>query len=225
MKVAKIIAASAAILAVIGVIFAAGQEVQDLKGKVAALVDYKVQLDGPPPIEQRVGELEDTVSHFPVAAPVGAIAAYWGPVAPDGWLMCDGRRIDDKDAKYVTLRELVGDTTPDLRGYFLRGLDAGGEVDPDGKSRSPGHVQPDATKMPEDAPFGMGPGGEHQHSIPGRFCKDGGVGTWSHDQGGKRGYIELYPKTASDGEHSHTIVGGDAETRPKNVAVNFIIKW
>lgn len=54
--------------------------------------------------------------------PIGAIVAWPSLYSPnDGsvWLRCDGSPIA---SKYKTLRNLVGDTTPDFRGKFLRGM-------------------------------------------------------------------------------------------------------
>ena len=39
-----------------------------------------------------------------------------------------------------------------------------------------------------------------------------------------RGY-QISRSTADSGNHSHTITGGDIETRPVNVYVNYIIKY
>jgi microcystin-dependent protein len=64
--------------------------------------------------------------------PVGSIVAFAGAAAPRGWLMCDGNAIPT-GAQYDLLRKLMGNTTPDLRGYFLRGIDPTGQVDPDSK--------------------------------------------------------------------------------------------
>ena len=63
--------------------------------------------------------------------PVGNISAYWGLVSPNSnYLVCDGSVYNT--TTYPDLFILLGvNTTPDLRGYFLRGLDASTTVDPD----------------------------------------------------------------------------------------------
>jgi hypothetical protein len=67
--------------------------------------------------------------------PVGTIIAYYGSVSPDGFLACDGNPYDT--VTYKKLFELLGSAlTPDLRGYFLRGVG--------GKAGNLGVVQQDA---------------------------------------------------------------------------------
>jgi len=56
-----------------------------------------------------------------VALPVGVINAYYGTVAPAGWLLCDGSAIP---AAYPTLIALVGANTPNLKGKVIVGVDA-----------------------------------------------------------------------------------------------------
>lgn len=49
--------------------------------------------------------------------PIGTIIDFYGTSQPDGWLICDGRKVPS----YMTeLRELIGNVTPDLRGLFRR---------------------------------------------------------------------------------------------------------
>jgi hypothetical protein len=53
--------------------------------------------------------------------PVGTIIAYAGASAPDGYLACDGGSFSA--STYPKLYVLLGEAkTPDLRGYFVRGL-------------------------------------------------------------------------------------------------------
>ena len=73
--------------------------------------------------------------------PVGALLAYYSDPSniPPGWLLCDGR--DFSTTEYPGLQDAIGrSTVPDLRGYFLRGLDATGTIDPD-KDRKIGSIQ------------------------------------------------------------------------------------
>jgi hypothetical protein len=68
--------------------------------------------------------------NFAIAAPEGAVMAFYLPDCPDGWTLADGT---------------LG--TPDLRGRFIRGLDSRAEADggndPDGP-RAMGSFQADA---------------------------------------------------------------------------------
>jgi microcystin-dependent protein len=54
--------------------------------------------------------------------PTGTILAFYGQTAPDGWFLCDGGQIP-ADERYDALRALVGETTPDLRGRVVLGVD------------------------------------------------------------------------------------------------------
>ena len=76
--------------------------------------------------------------------PIGTIAPYGGSSAPTGWLLCDGLAVSR--TTYSDLYAAIGNawgygdnsTTfnlPDLRGRFLRGVDAGTGRDPDAATR------------------------------------------------------------------------------------------
>src|SRR5919199_635074 len=86
-------------------------------------------------------------------APVGTIVAYGGNATtlPPGWLLCDRAPFDQ--TKYPDLYAALGNTNilPDLRGYFLRGLDPSGSVDPNGSGRK--------VLSPQGDPFG-----KHSHT-------------------------------------------------------------
>lgn len=131
---------------------------------------------------------------IPTVTPTGTIVAYWGPVAPSGWLLCDGSKIPEERKELIAM---VGANTPDLQGYFLRGLDPSGKVDTE-KDRKIGSAQPDQV-------------GPHTHDY--NFST----------RGGKSGGSP--PDTAVLGGTAQTGSGVGKETRPKNKAVNFIIKY
>lgn len=156
----------------------------------------------------RIAAKESTTAIINQMVPVGTIVtfAFAASNLPPGWLLCDGSNFDS--STYPDLYQLLGNSNvlPDLRGYFLRGLDPTGNIDPDGKSRSPLSIQTDAL-------------GQHQHtySRTARF--------WNECQGG--GYY-LTPKVQGTDVDDFlgnppTSTTGDAETRPKNVAVNYLI--
>lgn len=153
--------------------------------------------------------------------PVGAIMPYMGINPPAGWLLCNGQSIATGE-EFSALRAMIGDTVPDLRGEFLRGLDAGRGIDPDG-SRSLGSVQTDAFQ-------------DHKHNDTGHnhnFYDDAIAGPGAAG-GGILGISNFsYPDIT---EISYALIGGpvanlagdprlSSETRPHNVAVNFIIKY
>ena len=137
------------------------------------------------------------------AVPTGSIMAYYGNTAPAGYLMCDGSAID---AQYTDLIALVGANTPDLRGRFLRGLDPSGTIDPDGESRSVGTMQEDGIK-------------KHVHSVPNvynNFDIEGQYGAMPYSTS-RRATPQATWASVDD-------VKFEDETRPKNMAVNYIIK-
>jgi microcystin-dependent protein len=169
--------------------------------------------------------------------PSGSIVAFGGRSAPDGWLLCDGARVSR--SKYVALYAAVGSawgggdgaTTfnlPDLRGVFLRGVDAGANRDPDAASRTAsaagGNVG-GAVGTIETDDFRS-----HNHG-----GSTGGVAA-NFDTNAARDYLNsgdnrVFAYTSAGAvsnlfrEHTHSInAAGGHETRPINVAVNYIIK-
>lgn len=74
------------------------------------------------------GRLHDKTG---LVMPVGSIIAFGGETAPDGWLLCDGKRYNWTVTEYVDLFNVIGMNygretpgffnVPDLRGYFIRG--------------------------------------------------------------------------------------------------------
>lgn len=178
--------------------------------------------------------------------PPGSIIAFAGPQPPAGWLVCDGQPVSR--ANYANLFEAIGEAhgagdgastfnLPDYRGRFLRGVDQGVGRDANAASRSAsaaggaigdnvGSVQNGATALPE-AGFVALEAGAHAHS----YADNSG---WSCDvtpddpdtscgESGLRS--DLARTTDGAGAHSHNVSGGDAETRPINAAVYWIIKY
>ena len=145
-------------------------------------------------------------------APIGTVIMYAGPTAPNGWLECDGTAID---AAYTELIALVGSNTPDLRGEFVRGWDNGRGVD---AGRSLLSAQDDSTALPSN-PFSTNSTGSHTHIYRKPKLNPGGqtssTGEITHENG----------STEPNGNHTHSVnTGGDPETRPRSIALMFIIK-
>ena len=187
-------------------------------------------------IEKNIGQLSP--------APVGTIMAFAGKKGkiPEGWLLCDG--VSLKTNKYPKLYEILGNTwggdsagvfyLPDFRGRFLRGVDYGAGRDNDATTRKEsnvngqvgdevGSIQTHSTAIPHEA-FTTNSNGSHVHTYQ-RFTPS--VNDWKG--GGKKrgGYVGVNKpiNTGNNGIHVHSISsGGDSETRPKNVNVNWIIK-
>lgn len=115
------------------------------------------------------------------------------------WILADGRTIP-KTSRYAAISGKSN--VPDLRGMFLRGLNAersDGYQDPDGNARSAGDLQSDELK-------------HHSHTYI-------NAGVWGRSWKGEDGD----PKTAYMAQGNTGEFGGK-ETRPKNIAVYFYIR-
>jgi len=161
------------------------------------------------------------------AGPIGHVAAYAGNVVPLGYLECNGAAVSR--TTYVDLFGVcgilygAGDGTttfnlPDLRGYFVRGWDDSAGVDVGrvlgsyqadlvGPITDPGHTHTDAG---------------HTHSDTGANSTFGGTSgpdsmqSWSGTHNTASGVADI--------QSSVTGITGGTETRPKNVAMMYIIK-
>jgi microcystin-dependent protein len=168
--------------------------------------------------------------------PVGAVIAFAGAAANSasiedlGWMVCDGRELQvaSYPQLFVVLGNLYGGAErtfklPDYRGYFLRGLDDGAGRDGDaGKRTDPsgggglnqgvGSRQTDALQTHEHiyksapAPATPSQGGAAAGAPPGQpTLTEGGPTDSLAAPGGVR--------------------VSTSETRPKNVYVNYLIKF
>ena len=170
------------------------------------------------------------------ATPIGAIMPFAGSKPPAGWMVCDGRRL--KRDEFVSLFDTIGYTyggdpgggefdLPDLRGRFVRGLNGtakGDSRDPDQK-RTLGSLQGWFTGLPR-AGWTVETTGVHHHSDHVGLMVAPGVPNTVHEETDRTdGELDIrVPKRLpDDGAHKHSITGGDPETRPVNLAVNYII--
>ena len=175
------------------------------------------------------------------AVPVGCIMPFAGPAAsvPAGWMLCDGTAISR--TTYANLYNVIGvawgtgdgSTTfnlPDLRGMFLRGLAGTDSVsDPDVNARlanahggnsgnNVGSYQGDAIRNITGACGTFG--GENRGNLPDRgalwretgSCKN--TGSDCNGSGIRSVNID-----------ASRVVPVGSDNRPKNVAVNYIIKY
>jgi microcystin-dependent protein len=154
--------------------------------------------------------------------PAGMIMPFAGEVIPAGWELCDGRAVSR--TAFRDLFNVIGESfgngdgsstfhLPDLRGRFLRGHDPTALVDVDAGTRfannaggatgnNLGTEQVDQYKS-------------HTHSKT--VYWDSAIGPFN------AGYINSY----SAAQNPHVVnmdASGGSETRPKNVAINYIIK-
>lgn len=157
-------------------------------------------------------------------APIGAVIAFAGTQAPDGWLLCDGAAVNR--ATYGDLYAAIGTawgegdaaTTfniPDMRGRFLRGTDRGAGRDPEASGRSAsaagGNIGDRVGTAQGDQLRG------HNHTYNGAFTTESVV--TGHPQGGTATPYTFW------GYGGTTSTAGGAETRPINVSINYIIKF
>lgn len=166
--------------------------------------------------------------------PAGLIVAFGGPAAAvpeaDGWLLCDGREVRTED--YPQLAAALGRAwggeggkfrLPDLRGRFLRGVNYDApNGDPESAERVAaavgGNVGNEVGSVQDDA---VGP---HTHGLLGAARGTGG---------GLEGTAQVLRFFAMPGPdpdaplivNPSTITANTgSETRPRNAAVNWIIK-
>lgn len=157
------------------------------------------------------------------AVPSGAGAPYFGGSVPNGWLLCNGAAISR--TTFSALFAAIGTTwgagdgsttfnVPDARNDFLRG--ASGTV-PLGTRQSDlvgSHQHTGATNG----------AGAHAHT----FILWGGDGGRAEGPGGNGVPTQINTiATSTVGDHAHsftTNAAGGTETRPRNIAVNWIIK-
>ncbi len=156
-------------------------------------------------------------------SPAGTIQPFGGVTAlvPGGWLVCDGSAVSR--TTYAGLFAVIGtnfgagdgSTTfnlPDLRGRFIRGTDNGAGNDPDAASRTASNTggnTGDAVGSWQQDEFKS-----HNHDMGPVVRADGSVGY----------YFNMSGSTAMNWPTANPMTGGN-ETRPKNVNVNFIIKY
>lgn len=177
--------------------------------------------------------------------PVGSVIAFGGKreLLPSNWAVCEGQEVavSEFPVLYQKLKDFWGTAAagqfklPDLRGYFLRGIDGGSGRDPENASRvasgansssDVGSIQSDSTALPHSSRFVTDDENAHTHQdptyngVPGNYeLASSSSGTWHEDYG---------PQAAPTGPgspHHHSVIsGGDSETRPKNAYVYWIIK-
>ena len=200
-------------------------------------------------MNQQIATLNSQITNLQnKVVPPGTIIAFGGPSSaiPEGWLPCDGTT--RSSSTYPELFNVIGSswgpfaggqfTLPDLRGMFLRGVDTrtSGSDDPDGNSRTSrngslsgrnvGSYQGD--KIRNIKGVFKTKGIEYNHTVvEGCFSYNTyNLGSSTHASGAlNNAAISI---SANDGITSQNPMAGFADggdIRPKNVYVNYIIKY
>jgi hypothetical protein len=165
-------------------------------------------------------------------SPPGIVAAYAGDALPTGWLWCNGDTLS-RSGSYEALFRVIGDkygqgdgkTTfqlPDYRGKFLRGLDRDG---------AGGRSKVDADRIEANKGLGSPQDDEiksHFHEAHRAKVSElaSGHPEWEEYEGMRdiRGNA-AWDTGGPGGGKTRTADSGGTETRPKNIAVNWIIKY
>lgn len=174
-----------------------------------------------------------------MAAIIGTVIAYMGledpaPANGETWMICDGRKLPryyiDKQGNqqptplFALIQETYGSgdnsstyNIPDLQGRFIRGLDFSASANPNSTGRDPDLQL--RTAMNGGGNTGANVGsvqadtfGTHQHSISDGVLVD----VYDDDQ--------AYAPDPTQPSWGTSDVNGDAETRPANAYVNFLIR-
>ncbi|EMW2841529.1 TPA: tail fiber protein [Yersinia enterocolitica] len=147
------------------------------------------------------------------ALPVGVPVPWPSATPPTGWLKCNGAAFTAAHYPELALA-YPSFKLPDLRGEFIRGWDDGRGVDSDRELSSvQGHMF-----------------ASHSHNVPAWDAWDSSVLTPNDKQGDKLlstdNAISSNVGTANGMANSKyaTVASGSTETRPRNVAFNYIVR-
>ncbi|WP_334469890.1 tail fiber protein [Arsenophonus sp. PmNCSU2021_1] len=151
-----------------------------------------------------------------VEIPVGIPLPWPAERAPTGWFICNGEPFDKKKYPLLALAYPSG-KLPDLRGEFIRGWDAGRGVNPRRKVlssetaslESHAHGYRDRYYVEDDGPLGHA---NNKEKMPVGYNAD----TGSRATDGDNDSFLFIDKTTSN--------AGGSETRPRNVAFNYIVR-
>ncbi|MCP4134273.1 MAG: tail fiber protein [bacterium] len=165
-------------------------------------------------MQQEINSLNAT------ASPVGTIVPYGGTSIPDGWKLCDGTVLSRTE--YAELFSKIGTAwgtsnassfnLPDLRGVFLRGVSGTSGMDPDKNDRTP--LKPGGNSGNTV--------GSYQDDIIERHLHPNRFAALTPSNGVEGGGLRRAAQDEAETEYNE---GGGNETRPKNVYVNYIIKY
>lgn len=181
--------------------------------------------------ESRIGSLTSIFqTMIDAVTPIGTVIPWFSNTIPSNFLLCDGSAV--QRAQYLSLFLVIGTncgagngtTTfnlPDLRGRFLRGYDQGSGADPDATSRTcPGKTNGNGVGTYQGHSLYS-----HNHQISSSAATVD-VNYYAAIQTGST--LARAGNVIQDGGWfigSSSEISGGSETRPKNIACNFIIRY
>jgi hypothetical protein len=165
---------------------------------------------------------------YNIGVPIGTISMWPSTVLPNGYLLCDGASFNA--TKFPALAQLLtAHKVPDLRGQFVRGLATGEVLD----TSFPKIQYQTARPTKTDFSGHTSAEGQHHHRIETLEPYDLKA-SWTHrpntamtGMGDGPRTILGYSNTDDKGLHEHTFhvtTGGDHETAPNHVIMQYIIK-
>ncbi|QQG33333.1 short tail fiber protein [Pectobacterium phage PcCB7V] len=184
------------------------QKVQELKQEIQGVRNdlNKLRQDFDAAIAQVNGRIDDLE---PRLVPIGAVIPWPGATVPDGWLECSGQVFNT--GQNPKLYGVLGrNVVPDYRGLFLRGWAHGSEANDPDAGRDLGSLQEDALQEIQGE-FVIDDWGWVDGKL---FRVIGGRSSGWDSQGGGLA-VEF---------KAGNVARTSTETRPRNVAVMYIIK-
>lgn len=188
------------------------------------------------------------------AVSAGSIVMFAGSTVPQGWSACDGSQLAQATypelfaaigTTWATCTNPLNGSAysapaggffrlPDLSGAFVRGT---GGPNSAGVTTSLAGYQGPLTARPTSSLTTGNESANHIHTTPGSAFPSGFTGVAVNNPGNNLGvqygnggsgqtiWAQSAPSGSQSANHTHTVTGGgDAETRPVNVGVRFIIK-
>jgi microcystin-dependent protein len=171
------------------------------------------------------------------SAPVGTVLGFLGPKPenlPEEWRLCDGSMVSKNEYpnlfKVLDIENEEIYQLPDMSGQFLRGINVKADIDPDGRRR-PGNIQEEFFKKHSHPAFSSSSTNisNHSHNLDGWATMGDAHGGGNNHvlRTGYGGTTTTSGASVLNASTSTTTnigeIGGN-ETRPKNIAVFWIIK-
>ena len=180
---------------------------------------------------------DEPLRHVPYAisanngVPTGSIMPFIGIIAPQGWVLCDGKPLPNTATDLIAM--LGNSNAPNLLGMFLRGTGTAGSGQTGPALKT---VQQDDLKSHlHYVNLTTTTNGDHTHTNDpftglSRYAKSGEKTTASGiDETTGEVDVKNLGSLLRSGNHNHNVTGntgntGITESRPVNYGVNYIIK-